>query len=63
MKDISILGSKLGTQGEFEKIVELFNQRKFSPVISKIFPLSEAKQAHQYLEQKEQFGKVILKID
>jgi NADPH:quinone reductase-like Zn-dependent oxidoreductase len=31
-------------------------------VIDCVFPLAEAAQAHRRLEQREQFGKVVLKL-
>ena len=37
-------------------------EKKLKPVISKIFPLSEGRLAHEFLEKREQFGKVVLKI-
>ncbi|MBI2118239.1 MAG: zinc-binding dehydrogenase [Elusimicrobia bacterium] len=61
-KDISILGSKLGTLQEFNKILQLMEEKKLKPVISKIFPLREGHLAHEFLEKREQFGKVVLKI-
>lgn len=62
-KDQSILGSKMGTREELEKILAMLNQKKLKPIVGKVFPLSEAREAHEYLEQKSQFGKVVLKID
>jgi NADPH2:quinone reductase len=40
----------------------LIDKKKISPVIDRIFPLSEAQAAHDYLEAGNHFGKVILKI-
>jgi NADPH:quinone reductase-like Zn-dependent oxidoreductase len=30
--------------------------------VDKVFPLAEAAAAHSYLESREQFGKVVLKV-
>lgn len=62
MKDFSVLGSRMGTRAELEKIFALVNQGRLKPVISKLFALSEARAAHEFLEKKEQFGKVVLKV-
>lgn len=61
-KDISVLGSKMGTRADLEKVLELINKKKLKPVVSKIFPLSDARLAHEFLEKKEQFGKIVLKV-
>ncbi len=61
-KDQSIYGSRLGTISEFRKVVEAMRLQKLKPVLSKVFPLSEAAHAHKFLESQSQFGKVVLKI-
>lgn len=61
-KDITVLGSKLGTLQEFNELLRLMEKKKLKPVVSKIFPLSEGRLAHEFLERKEQFGKVVLKV-
>ncbi len=61
-RDLAILGSKLGTESEFDSVLNLLNEKKLQPVVSRVFPLSQAKSAHEFLERKEQFGKVVLKI-
>jgi NADPH:quinone reductase-like Zn-dependent oxidoreductase len=32
------------------------------PVIDSVYPLSEIRAAHEHLERKEQFGKVVLTV-
>lgn len=60
-RDISILGARMGTEREFLDLTGEVFSGKLKPVIDKAFPLSEAAQAHAYLEAKNQFGKVLLK--
>jgi len=36
--------------------------RELRPVVDRVFPLSEARAAHEYLEAGEQFGQVVLSI-
>jgi len=45
-----------------EKIWPLIEQGKIKPIISKVFTLKNAADAHRYLESGENMGKVILKI-
>ena len=59
-KQISILGSTMGSHQDFREVMDLIWQRKLTPVVDKIFPLSEGRAAHEYLEKGEQFGKVVL---
>ena len=35
---------------------------KLKPVIDKVFPLQEARAAHEHLERSEMFGKVVLTV-
>ena len=59
-KQISILGSTMGSHEDFREVMELIWQRKLTPVVDRVFPLSEGRAAHEYLEKGEQFGKVVL---
>ncbi len=58
----SILGSFMGTLGELHQVLRLIFDGTLRPVVDAVFSLSEAAQAHQRLEQKEQFGKVVLRV-
>lgn len=62
-KQISLMGTTMGSPKEFGQMLTAVNSGKIKPVIDKAFPLSEASAAHQRLEQHEQFGKIILTID
>lgn len=59
-KQITLLGSTMGSRQDFHDVMSLIWQRKLSPVIDRVMPLSEGRAAHAYLEQGEQFGKVVL---
>lgn len=61
-RNLSILGSRMGTRADFGKVSEMIGKRKLKPVVGKVFPLTEARRAHEYLERQEQFGKVVLKV-
>lgn len=58
----SLLGSYMGTRSELQTVLKLVEQGKLRPVVDRVFPLAEAASAHAYLEQREQFGKVVLKV-
>ena len=59
-KQISILGSTMGSHQDFRDVMDLIWQRKLTPVVDRVMPLSEGRAAHEYLENGEQFGKVVL---
>ena len=56
----SILGSYMGTMGELHRVLKFVFQGKLKPVIDRVFPMPEIAAAHRYLENQEQFGKVIV---
>jgi len=56
-----IIGSGMGTQSEFLKVLELAGKGRLRPVIDKIFSLREATEAHRRLEAGEHFGKILLR--
>ncbi|HXI42791.1 MAG TPA: zinc-binding dehydrogenase [Bryobacteraceae bacterium] len=59
-KQWSLLGSFMGTLGELHEVLKFVFRKELKPVIDKVYPLSEIRAAHERLEHKEQFGKVIL---
>jgi NADPH:quinone reductase-like Zn-dependent oxidoreductase len=61
-KQLTVLGSTMGTRADFEGAYELVKNGRAKPVIDRVFPLSEARAAHERLGAGEQFGKVILAI-
>ncbi|HLJ44385.1 MAG TPA: zinc-binding dehydrogenase [Bryobacteraceae bacterium] len=61
-KQQSVLGSYMGTLGELHRVLKFVFNGTLKPVIDKVFPLSELAAAHQHLENKEQFGKVIVTV-
>ncbi len=61
-RELTILGSSMGTPADFQGALELVTSGRARPVIDTVFPLAEAAQAHERLERGEQFGKIILSI-
>lgn len=58
----TILGSRMGKKGEFEKVLKLVETGKLKPIIDKVFPLKEADKALKRLEESKQMGKIVLEI-
>jgi NADPH:quinone reductase-like Zn-dependent oxidoreductase len=59
-KQWSVLGSFMGPLGELHQVLKFVFRKEIKPVIDKVYPLSEIRAAHEHLENKEQFGKVIV---
>ena len=58
----SLLGSYMGSRSELLTVLRLVSRGRLKPVVDKVFPLAEAARAHEHLEKREQFGKVVLKV-
>jgi zinc-binding alcohol dehydrogenase/oxidoreductase len=61
-KQLTIVGSTMGSAADFEAAYRLVVEGRARPVIDRVFPLAEARAAHEYLEAGQQFGKVVLAI-
>ena len=59
-KQLTIMGSALGTRSELRAIMQLAEQGKLNPIIDRVLPLSQAAEAHRILEARENFGKICL---
>ena len=59
-KQITIMGSALGTATELRTLVTLAGQGKLEPIIDRTLPLNRADEAHLLLENRKNFGKVVL---
>jgi zinc-binding alcohol dehydrogenase/oxidoreductase len=61
-KQLSILGSTMGSPEDFRGAYDLIAAGKARPVVDAVFPLAETRAAHERLEAAEQFGKITLSI-
>jgi NADPH:quinone reductase-like Zn-dependent oxidoreductase len=59
-KQWSLLGSFMGTLGELHQVLKFVFRKQLRPVIDRVYPLSEIRAAHERLERKEQFGKIVV---
>lgn len=57
----SLMGSFMGSLGELHEVLKFVFRKQLRPVIDRVYPLAEIRAAHQRLENREQFGKVIVK--
>jgi zinc-binding alcohol dehydrogenase/oxidoreductase len=62
LKNVTIKGTNMGNPQEFREMIAFVSAQKLMPVIDRIFPLAEAKEALAYLQDGHSFGKVVITI-
>ncbi|MCD6348022.1 MAG: zinc-binding dehydrogenase [Candidatus Korarchaeota archaeon] len=60
-KQISILGSYMGSRAELMEVLRFLEMGRLRPVVDSVFKLEEARQAHERMERSEMFGKIVLR--
>jgi len=58
----NIMGSTMGNEAEYRRIVELAGRGLLRPVIDSVHPLAEAGRAYQRLSAGAQTGKIIIEV-
>lgn len=61
-KQISIIGSTMGSDSDFKNMLEFVNEHKIKPVIDSIFPIEDHALAFQRMDNGAQFGKIVMTI-
>ncbi|MBK8967454.1 MAG: zinc-binding dehydrogenase [Saprospiraceae bacterium] len=61
-KQISILGSTMGTPEEFRLMLEFVARHKIVPVVDSVFRLEDGNRALRRMADSDQFGKIVLRI-
>ncbi|MCZ6600193.1 MAG: zinc-binding dehydrogenase [Acidobacteria bacterium] len=61
-KNLAILGSTMGSQGELRRVRDLMAAGRLVPVIHQVLPLEHVAKAHEVLEERRAFGKVVLTL-
>jgi NADPH:quinone reductase-like Zn-dependent oxidoreductase len=62
-RQIEILGSTMGPRSTLFEILRLVEKRSLAPIVDRVFSLWEAQAAHRHLEERKNFGKVVLEVD
>jgi zinc-binding alcohol dehydrogenase/oxidoreductase len=61
LKSASIVGSQVGDPQDFKEMLAFVGEHSIKPVIERVFPLSEAREALLYLRDGHKFGKIVVR--
>jgi len=61
-KNVNIQGISIGSREMFEAMNRSIAQNKLHPVIDRVFPFSETRDAYEYLQSGKHFGKVVIRV-
>ncbi|ELZ94084.1 NADPH2:quinone reductase [Haloferax mucosum ATCC BAA-1512] len=57
---LSVIGSTMATPGQADEVLELVWDGTFEPRIRETLPMSEISRAHELIEERQGFGKVVV---
>lgn len=61
-KQLDVMGSTMGSDQDFQDMVNFVKEHQIQPIVDQIFPLSEGANALNRMDQGKQFGKIVLQI-
>jgi NADPH:quinone reductase-like Zn-dependent oxidoreductase len=62
-RQVEVLGSTMGSKGDLFAVLRHVEAGALKPVVDRVLPLWSAAEAHQLLEERRVFGKVVLEVD
>lgn len=60
-KNLSVLGSTMGSKGDLLALLGLFERGRLRPVLDRVLPLSAAADGHRLLSERAAFGNIVLR--
>jgi NADPH:quinone reductase-like Zn-dependent oxidoreductase len=60
-RNLSILGSTMGSKSELLHVMRLVEKRALRPVVDSVFPMEKVADAHRRMEARKHFGKIVVK--
>ena len=59
-RQLTILGSMMGSKADLLTAMKFIETGQIRAVVDRTFPLAEARKAHEVMEDRAQFGKLVL---
>jgi len=60
-REVNIVGANGWTRTDLEELLEEVRHRRIRPIIDRVFPLEESREAMRMVEDREVFGKVLVR--
>jgi NADPH:quinone reductase-like Zn-dependent oxidoreductase len=61
-RQLNLLGSFMGSKAELLTAMKFIESGQLMPVVDQVLPLAEARRAHELMEDRAQFGKLVLTL-
>jgi NADPH:quinone reductase-like Zn-dependent oxidoreductase len=61
-KQLEIMGTTMSTHAEFREVMDLVFSGRLEPVVDRVLPLGQTRDAHERLERGDQFGKIVIAV-
>jgi len=61
-RHLTILGSMMGSRADLLAAMKFIESGQIRAVVDRVLPLEEARKAHELMEERAQFGKLVLEI-
>ncbi len=61
-KQLQVFGVFMGSRADMSQVTQMLNQGRIQPVIHRMFPLEQASAAHEVMEERNFFGKLVLQV-
>ncbi|WP_392533123.1 NAD(P)-dependent alcohol dehydrogenase [Nostoc sp. C117] len=61
-KSLTVQGIYVGSREMFEVMNQTIQQHQIKPIIDRVFPFTEAREAYRYLKSGAHFGKVVISL-
>ncbi len=59
-RQLQIIGSTMGSPKDFRDVMQQVFRGRLKPIIDRVLPLNEARRAHELIESRRVFGKIVL---
>jgi NADPH:quinone reductase-like Zn-dependent oxidoreductase len=61
-RQLEILGSTMGSKADLHKIMKFVADGRLRPIVDRVMPLENAREAHELMESRAFFGKIVLEV-